>query len=452
MDAEPNILGGAIWSGIDDTFFVAPDLTLGYGAWGPLDGWRRPKPEYWHVKKTYSPVRIDETKAVHLTDGTLTIPVENRSDFVNLSEFEVRWNIGDQSGTVRADVPSRQRGALSIKLAHEHDPLQQLSLSFRDPRGFETNRFLLPIGDGPLKVPMILTGSMPFLTTTSDIYRVLASRTLWNINRKTGALTVDSNAGPVAIGGPHLMLLPNNSEGETQMTGKTKIHDLFSPVCSDWQLKEVRATQTGDQQVKIEIEGAYAEAEGVFVLEFVRHDVEFSYHFTAKRAINPRQTGVAWDFPAGFDRLTWTRRGLWSVYPDDHIGRLSGTALAVTPDGNAALEIGPRENPGASPWANDNTRYGSNDFRSTKENILTATLAQTPNMLQAGRPACFWVGSEATQSVRAWLDPATKRTWLLIANFTSGGSERFLEGLVAPDQRPLKPGDSVAASFHIAAE
>jgi len=190
----------------------------------------------------------------------------------------------------------------------------------------------------------------------------------------------------------------------------------------------------------------------VFVLEFIRLDVEFSYHFTVKRAINPRQTGVAFDFPLGFDRLTWTRRGLWSVYPDDHIGRLSGTALAVTPDGKPALEIGPRENPGASPWANDNTCYGSNDFRSTKENIITARLAQGPNMLQAGRPACFWVGSDASQSVRAWLEPVTKRTWLLIANFTSGGSERFLQGLVEPDQRPLKPGDSVAASFHIAAQ
>jgi hypothetical protein len=487
MDAEPNILGGAIWSGIDDTFFPAPELTLGYGAWGPLDGWRRPKPEYWHVKKTYSPVRIDESKAVIPTNGTLVIPVENRSDFINLSKIEARWKIGAQTGSVHADIPSRQRGTLVI--TPDHPPLagEMLELAFIDPRGFETNRFVLPLADPVTPSAAVAEHGIPQLVTTDGFYQITAGAAAWSIDRNTGALSMRAGNTPVVHAGPHLLLIRHNSEGETQMTGKTQIHEAFSPVCTQWQLQQVGAATLAPDQIKVTIRGSYAEAEGSYTLLFSPAGVEFSYSFKVKRHIIPRQTGVAFDFPPGFNRLTWKRRGLWSAYPEDHIGRLAGTARAVTPDGKPAIEIGPRENPGTSPWANDNTRYGSNDFRSTKETILTASLGRavdglpdrktgvppvrqdSASRLSADettsgtpvdpdrRPACppvsggpaFTVTSDGTQSVRAWLDPATRQTWLLVAGYTNGGSERFLDGLVEPDKRPLKPGVAVTASFHI---
>ena len=439
MDAEPNILGGAIWSGIDDTFFPGEGLTLGYGAWGPIDGWRRTKPEYWHVKKVYSPVRIDETKAVNYNHGTLTIPVENRSDFVNLSALECRWKLGKESGTLRADIPSRQRGELVIKL-QQVTAGTKLELSFHDARGFITNEFRLPIGSSSVGIGVGNPMAMEEITT-SEAYVFTDKVTRYRVDRRTGAISVQRNGMKIINGGPHLMLIPENNEGETQMTGKTKIHDAFSPVCTGWQLKEVTTSASGEPP-SVKISGSYAEAEGFYLLRFTGNEVRFSYDFKAKQAINARQTGVAFDFAPGFDQLTWSRFGLWSTYPDDHIGRRVGTALAVTPDGKDAIEIGPRENPGKSPWANDNTRYGSNDFRSTKENILTASLGQPEG------PAIRFT-SDGSQSVRAWRDPATRCSLLLIANYTSGGSERFLQALVAPDKRPLKPGDTVKASFQI---
>ncbi|MCF7676484.1 MAG: hypothetical protein K9M97_14135, partial [Akkermansiaceae bacterium] len=272
MDAEPNILGGAIWSGIDDTFFPADNLTLGYGAWGPVDGWRRPKPEYWHMKKVYSPVRIDETKPLSMVDGSISVQVENRSDFVNLSSFECRWKLGAESGVLHADVPARGSGQLVVATRQTSAPMTGLELSFVDSRGFEANRFLLEVD--PPTVPRIGDGTPPQLKTTDETYEIVGRSGQWLINRVTGAIDVNANAGAVVTGGPHLMLIPDNREGETQMTGKTRIHDAFSPVCTQWQLKEIIVARVGTD-VRVDIIGAYAEAEGSYTLFFKDDHVRF---------------------------------------------------------------------------------------------------------------------------------------------------------------------------------
>ena len=58
MRTHDTILGGSLWAGIDDTFFLPENQIAGYGTWGVFDCWRRTKPETWHVTKVYSPVRI----------------------------------------------------------------------------------------------------------------------------------------------------------------------------------------------------------------------------------------------------------------------------------------------------------------------------------------------------------------------------------------------------------
>jgi hypothetical protein len=92
--------------------------------------------------------------------------------------------------------------------------------------------------------------------------------------------------------------------------------------------------------------------------------------------------GLYFDLSGKFDLLTWKRRGLWTVYPKDHIGRISGIAYK-NPAFEELYRVKPEHN-----WTYDskdfylysvqglNPQFGSatNDFRSTKEHILYYSL------------------------------------------------------------------------------
>ena len=79
-----------------------------------------------------------------------------------------------------------------------------------------------------------------------------------------------------------------------------------------------------------------------------------------------REVGLQLGVPLWCDKLQWRRRGEWTVYPDDHIGRNDGIAMAHAP--------GPQTVPPTQPFALDDTPIGTNDFRSSKRNFVFASL------------------------------------------------------------------------------
>jgi hypothetical protein len=117
---------------------------------------------------------------------------------------------------------------------------------------------------------------------------------------------------------------------------------------------------------------------------------------TTRYAINlpssgASELGVTYLLPASVEAVSWERRGLWSVYPDDHIGRLVGRAPKTGPGARARY----RSEPGWA-WALDEVNWqldgpgarggrGTNDFRSLKANVLwaAAELAGSPVRVRA---------------------------------------------------------------------
>ena len=87
---------------------------------------------------------------------------------------------------------------------------------------------------------------------------------------------------------------------------------------------------------------------------------------------------MAYVLTGDVDRLSWCRKGLWSAYPEDHIGRNPGVALR---EGRGHLS---GTGKAVWPWSEDEQEFvlfgrnepgdrGTRDFRSMKENIYYAS-------------------------------------------------------------------------------
>jgi len=91
-----------------------------------------------------------------------------------------------------------------------------------------------------------------------------------------------------------------------------------------------------------------------------------------------REVGLAFLLTSEVDRLAWERKGLWSAYPPDHIGRNHGVAFRERTGGDESYGKEPHW-----PWAADMRNYplfgrydaggrATKDFTSMKHNIRRA--------------------------------------------------------------------------------
>jgi hypothetical protein len=227
------------------------------------------------------------------------------------------------------------------------------------------------------------------------------------------------------------MMLPQTS-GACSTDFRTDV-EPFNDVCKNWTAKSVAASRDADT-VTVTVQGAYAEAAGWYA---VRIDgagrAELSYEFKVRTKTNPRQYGLVVYLPRPFDTLSWSRKGQWTAYPANHIGRPLGTAKALSPDREPVFR-----KPPAWDWSDDQNALGSNDFRSTKANVLWAVLSGS-----AGRG--LMLASDARHASRAFIDG--DRVGWLIADFSTGGGDIFFAPHHQMDDRPLEAGDLIRGSF-----
>ena len=431
------VIGGAIWSGIDDVFLLPSGRATGYGEWGPIDGWRREKPEYWHIKKSFSPVRIGPDRIAAPRPGEpIVLQIENRHDFTDLRECRIDWRIGEETGRAAIELPPRASAILRLRPAAKEISGKMLRVDVTGPRGFVIDSNEIAIGEVPPPAPPF----RPIVPEAGPIELEEEAATLtvkgrdfsWIFDRRAGViLRTVANGVPILSGGPALMMLPQAS-GACTTDFRTDV-EPFNDVCKNWSAESVSAVRDADS-VTVTVRGACAEASGWYA---VRIDgagrAELSYEFKVRAKANPRQYGLVVYLPRPFDTLSWSRRAQWTVYPGNHIGRPLGSAEALSPGREPVF----RREPGWD-WKDDQNALGSNDFRSTKANILWA-------ILSAPAGEGLMLSSDGRHAARAFLDG--DRVGWLIADFSTGGGDIFFAPHHKMDDRPLEAGDTISGKF-----
>jgi hypothetical protein len=357
-------LGGAIWGAIDEVFLL-PEGPVGYGEWGLVDGWRRPKPEYWLARKAYSPIHLSDGPVASPGAGNpLTLPVQNRFDHTGWDELTIDWSVGKDSGhlaPVRLDP--HQSGTLSIP-ARNWQNGEVLKLKFYRSGAILVDQFNLTLGK-PVPVFPPAQGPAPAVTLDANTLRVQGRDFTLAFSRETGLIREGIFRGRKLLeGGPYL--------------------NLGAATLPDWWLTHLGYSTTATEVI-VTISGRYMARRG----GTDRGRVEFQVSIDGAGMITTRyatgglpedssEVGIRYLLSPDVDRLTWQRNSLWSVYPADHIGRPQGVAMKLA-DPNARYRTQPSHS-----WAQDSSDFflfgshdaggrGTNDFRSLKRNVLYAS-------------------------------------------------------------------------------
>lgn len=453
MESTDGVAGGALWSGIDEVFALpGADPYVGYGEWGVVDGWRRPKPEHWHVKKTYSPLSVD-TETVSIKPGERpAVTLDNEMQVLDLADCRVTWSLGSASGTCNPSVPPSEQGEIVPDVTPETDGT--LSLTVSHPDGYVIDEFAVDVETGQESTARPTRGRdvdpTPLsVTETAEAVIVGAGSVEWTVDRATGHLQgIGADGHPILQDGPWVTITPLQDdvgsyfeEPPAPLSGDSgsapDTHPLEG-VLTSWTATDVTVTSTTPPTVSVT--GTTPAVEAALTYEFAPDGgLSIAYEFTALESLAPREVGLTFDLDPACQRLEWNRDGQWSTYPPTHVGRTAGWADAF---GDA--EPTERRTRPTRPWAADRTAAGSNDFRSTKYDVRRATLCDPDGH------GLRVVPDGTAQHVRARVDEEC--TQLLVAAHSNGGADPFFGPHVAADRRSLSLGDSVAARLDLSLE
>jgi beta-galactosidase len=456
--AADGVLGACYWAGIDDIFYMPSGEPVGYGEWGVIDAWRRPKPETFLVRNIYAPVVMQVP-----APGSAWAPrlnVSNRFDFTDLSEVAFTWSILESGiGGAGAASGAPHATGLTLELQGLPSPLSgTLQINATSPRGFLVNSWTFalqpaPAAQFPPPPPLRAAATAARGAAAAPSVQELPDGRLliqdsaggfsWFVTSSGSVAGNTSGGGALLSSGPTLMVLAINDDGGMQLTeGMPPILPFNAPLTA-WAASNRTFATVGDAVV-VTVTGSYAEAAGSFALRFdaaARLTANYSFTWLAQAAsVSPRQVGLVFGVPAGLARLSWRRSTPWATsYPADHIGRAAGDGVPA----NAGPA--PGNTTRSCAWANDPSPLGDADFRSTRHNITVFELGDGSGSARA----LAFLSDGASQHGRAWFDADANGgaggVGLLAADLSNEGGNPFSREAVLP-HRTIAAGSVLEGS------
>ena len=354
-------IGGAIWGFVDETFEL-PERCVGYGPWGIVDAWRREKPEFWHTKKSYSPVHLLATQ-LNVISGEAVLPVQNRYNHTDFAELKVRWNYGGRSGSFTpATLPPRATGNLALpSLPWRAGTF--LQLDFIEPNGRWVDTYRIAVGSPPTNVAALAESPVHLEQTASEAV-VCGTGFSVVFDKTTGLIREAKRLGQrVLTDGPRL----NVSVTDDAVTKAS--HSKLAAVKETLNELYVLESFTVNEQAAF-VHAVSRGRVGVWSVTYTttvqgNGRMTIDFNLSRPKTLVCHEVGLAFVLDAGFTDITWQlQSNLWKSYPEDHLGRLEGRVPFFAP----RLTTGYRQPP-VGPWAMDSRDYFLNGSTQTGKTL-----------------------------------------------------------------------------------
>jgi hypothetical protein len=324
MYDNPGCLGGAIWAMVDENFFLK-DTAVGYGHWGFVDVWRRPKPELWNMKKAYSPIRVS-TKIID-PSKTKTLKIHNRFNHTSLKELKCTWKIGDENGILNLpDVGPHKYAEVALPQHTWKNGDKMLIQFFR-------NTFLID-------EELITTGHEKYIFAEEKKSKL-------DVKEDSKSIVVSSDDFSLTFDKQKGLLISGNYKNEKIIESGPYIY--FGPYYKfkGWKAEQISCQKSLDT-VTVGISGkslsfgeeAIPKAEWYkfqfryndkttstdvkFIIKICSSGNIITQYSIPKPPDGYTEVGVRYVLSSTIEKYKWERKGLWTTYPQDHLGALSG--------------------------------------------------------------------------------------------------------------------------------
>lgn len=363
---------------------------------GLVDAWRRPRPDLYNLKMVYSPIKVEEEVDLASEPGFAILDVTNRYSFTDLALINADWQL------LRADTAVK-KGTAHFTLA----PRTTGKVEFRLPEGVSADA---------LRIDFNHPGGWNVVSYRFDLVRP-----------KPFSPPTMSTTPPAALRFPRLNLVSNSTRNDATWwrTIERFRGALVNVKSSFGDIHTTPLPAAGTVDADIALVKDRTSVVGKLHAEFANRLFAYRIDWTGDKA-DIQELGWTFEMPKQYDRFSWKREAPWSVYPDDHIGRPTGTA---TPDSVIAS-------------VTNITRPDAFDFNSTKYNCDWATLTNGENK---GLRVEF--ASDQRHHVKAGI--GKNDAYELIVN-RQCSPPRDISSPCVPDlYLELKPGDHVEGKFYI---